>query len=369
MDQDHGRPWALPLRRPAHVGEDPRRLAFPRLALVVDLLDQAFAIAPSGRRGFLQFCHVPGARVGLVADPTQAFQEPIDLADDGGVEGLLLAVEAMVLAVIAEKLAGVAGLLHFGGKPLHVLVTHGLVGLAVKDHRRRQSGAYVVHGRSLACARPQLLRAVAGLGRVDHRVEQDQGVGLARGARVLARLIQPGDQCGGCGHVSARRTAAGGDPIRIDAQLGRMRADPAQGRLAVGHAGQGIGAVPRLGAVLGQHGHHAPRREMGRMPGELCRLAAHPAAAKEDHDRRPAVRRLVVGRSVDKQAQAHIADRLVDVRRSARQLGRDLRRPAFGRHKAQDHAQDRLRSSATDRAWPMRPGREATVHGDLCGGS
>lgn len=61
--------------------------------------------------------------------------------------------------------------------------------------------------------------------------------------------------------MATRRPAAGRNPVRVDAETPRVRADVAQGGLGVAQAGIGLYLMARGDAVVGQDSHHAARRQ------------------------------------------------------------------------------------------------------------
>ena len=74
---------------------------------------------------------------------------------------------------------------------------------------------------------------------------------------------------------------------------GGFFADEADGALGVGDAAHGLHLVPAGDAIIGGDRHHAAGGQVLAMLLELPRRAVGPAAAEEEHDRRPLVGRLM----------------------------------------------------------------------------
>ena len=137
---------------------------------------------------------------------------------------------------------------------------------------------------------------------VEHRVEEDQQIRAAGDRGVFARSVEAWDGDGAGGDVPAGRAAGGDDSLRIDAELGRVGAEPADGALGVLDALVGRRAVAASDAVIRAGGDHAPLREIFRLGPELLDRSAPPAAAEEEHDGGT----LVPGRPAFRQMDVHL---------------------------------------------------------------
>ena len=110
-----------------------------------------------------------------------------------------------------------------------------------------------------------------------------------------------------------------------------------------------VGPVTRFCAVLGADRNHAAQREILRVRVELRGVAAGPAAAEEEDNRRAAVAWLPTRRTENVQLEVRALDLLVDqLAVRGRFLSRRRRLQSGDHQSAQEFAQDPQRSAALD---------------------
>jgi hypothetical protein len=144
-----------------------------------------------------------------------------------------------------------------------------------------------------------------------HRVEQDQDIGLGRSFGVFIVRIKAGGEGRTGGDVTARRAASGHDPFRIDAELDSIGPHPPHGTLGVLDTLLGCHPVPCLHPVIGPCRHHAPAGQVACLWFKLLQLAASPTAAEKEHDGGPLIAVLPTGRVVDDHFQVSLLGFLV----------------------------------------------------------
>ena len=113
--------------------------------------------------------------------------------------------------------------------------------------------------------------------------------------------------------MTARGTAAGGDPVGINAQLPGVAADVADGVLGVeDKVGDLHAGARRRQSIFGAGCPQAPLCQIIALVVELIGIADRPCASVEKNDRGALGRRFLSGGLEDVQRQFSLTDLLVD---------------------------------------------------------
>src|SRR5262249_3117533 len=121
-------------------------------------------------------------------------------------------------------------------------------------------------------------------------VEQHQSIRPGAHARVLPRLVEPIKNSRTHRKMTAGRTSSSRNPVRVDMQLRKMRAHPANGGLRVSH-GLGRSRVMAAGAaIVSDNRYHSALCQVLGLRCELRHGSIRPAPTEEEHDRRTLIR-------------------------------------------------------------------------------
>jgi len=86
--------------------------------------------------------------------------------------------------------------------------------------------------------------------------------------------------------VAARRAAARGDFVWVDAKPGCVGPDPADGGLTIGNTFEWRRPMPVSDTIFSGNRHHPPRGEVIALVVKLSGSTANPSATEKEHYRR-----------------------------------------------------------------------------------